>query len=188
MELNRTITDNTKFPFASTKLSFFQHMKMASSTSGLDDEIAAVSRQIEDIDHLNQRSRHPLNRPRHPLDRPTGLEEARAAYRAELVQQLSVLRDRKHAQGIAQPLLPGAPAIAPIMNRDQRRRRYQNLARQMNDLTLSRESAAENEVSTLIIFLSPRHLFGLQVLLGTCTNPEQRCQCLSTDKRLESNP
>lgn len=133
---------------------------MAAMSCAPDDEMAAITLQIEDIDHLIQRSRH-------PLDRPTDLEEARATYRAELVQQLSILRDRKHAQDIAQAGLPHTPTVASTVNRGRQRRRDQRLTRQMGNLILSHESAATEEVDSPAI--SPSRPFGSQLFLGGCT-------------------
>ncbi|QDS77994.1 hypothetical protein FKW77_002216 [Venturia effusa] len=111
---------------------------MATLLCALDDEIVAVSLQIEDVDQLSNIAEPPLNRPR-------DLDQARAAYRAELELQLSILKDRKHARDITQALISDVPAIAFLLSQDRQIRDDQRLARQMSGLSVNNEDIAIDE-------------------------------------------
>jgi hypothetical protein len=111
---------------------------MATPSPALDDEITALSLQLEDLDYLSHDEKDPVA---HSKD----FDEARATYRAELEHRLSILQDRKHAQRIARAIIADSPAIAYLLIQDRQARQDRNVALQMSGLTLEIEDTLPDD-------------------------------------------
>lgn len=109
---------------------------MAKLPSAVDDEIVALSLQLEDLNYLSQDDEEPAV---HCND----FDEASATYRAELQHRLSVLQDRKHAQSIARAVFADSPEIARILIQDRQSREDRNVALQMGGLPLAIENTPQ---------------------------------------------
>jgi hypothetical protein len=106
---------------------------MATAPSEIDDEIAALCLQLEDLYWLS-RSQHTV----HPSLR-NNVDKASATYQEELEARLNILHDRKHAQSIARAVASDSPEIARLLIQDKQTLEDRDYVLQISEFPLTVE-------------------------------------------------